>query len=98
MNKKKDGGYIITCDAFSTDGDVTGNHGGGDYWVLKIDSIGHILWEKCYGGSGWDVPYSIIQTLDDGYIVTGFAGSTDGDVTGNHGSNDYRSEEHTSEL
>jgi hypothetical protein len=89
MNKTNDGGYIITCDAFSTDGDVTGNHGGGDYWVLKIDSIGHILWEKCYGGSGWDVPYSIIQTLDDGYIVTGFAGSTDGDVTGNHGSNDY---------
>ncbi|MBW6483759.1 MAG: T9SS type A sorting domain-containing protein [Vicingaceae bacterium] len=84
-----DGGYLILGTTTSNDGDVTGNNGGSDYWVVKIDSIGNILWEKNYGGSGADAASSIQQTNDGGYIIVGESTSNDGDVTGNNGGRDY---------
>jgi len=37
---------------YSNDGDIqSGNHGGYDRWIVKIDSEGNIIWEQCYGGS-----------------------------------------------
>jgi len=83
-----DGGYAITGYATSTDGDVTGNHGGEDYWVVKINSTGTIQWEKSYGGTGDDYANKIIQTYDGGYAIIGYSYSSDGDVTGNHGNGD----------
>jgi len=84
-----DGGYIIAGYSNSTNGDVKGNHGGYDYWVLKIDGTGAIQWQKSFGGSGDDEARSVVQTHDGGYIVAGISSSTDGDVTGNHGGPDY---------
>jgi len=84
-----DGGYIYVGMTTSTDGDVTGNHGNGDYWVVKVSSIGDIQWEKCLGGSDYDAATTIQQTTDGGYIVAGYTYSTDGDVTGNHGNGDF---------
>ena len=92
MIKTDDGGFALTGYSFSTDGDVTGHHGDSlqaDYWVLKLDNSGIIKWETSLGGSLEDVAYSIIQTLDGGYAVAGESFSNDGDVTGNHGENDY---------
>jgi uncharacterized delta-60 repeat protein len=83
-----DGGYIVAGMASSTDGDVTGNHGGGDVWVVKLSSTGSLLWQKALGGSAEDRPSNIQPTLDGGYIVAGYTSSNDGDVTGNHGSHD----------
>ena len=39
-----------------------------------------IEWQKTFGGSDDDVPYSIQHTEDGGYIIVGRAGSSDGDV------------------
>jgi len=84
-----DGGFIVAGESNSTDDEVTGNHGGYDYWIVKLDDTGKIQWEKSYGGSGDDLPSSISQTTDEGYIVAGISRSNDGDVTGNHGGDDY---------
>jgi hypothetical protein len=84
-----DSGYAFTANTYSNDGDVTGIHGIDDYWVVKLDTGGAIQWAKCYGGSQDDEPSSIIQSLDGGYAVAGFTGSSDGDVSGNHGNYDY---------
>jgi len=84
-----DGGYIVAGRGGSTDGDVTGNHGDSDYWIVKLSSTGMIEWEKSVGGSGADVARSIVQTSNGGYIVAGFSYSPDGDVTDNHGDFDY---------
>ena len=89
IQQTADGGYIVAGQASSNDGDVTGNHGGADYWVVKLDSTGTIDWQKCLGGSGWEIAYSIQKTADGGYIVAGQASSINGDVTGNHGIFDY---------
>jgi hypothetical protein len=83
-----DGGYIIAGETYSNDGDVSGNHDTTgsyyDFWILKINSIGSIQWQKCFGGSSYDKANSIRQTYDGGYIVAGSTGSHDGDVDGNN--------------
>ncbi|ESU24936.1 hypothetical protein FEDK69T_04930 [Flavobacterium enshiense DK69] len=79
------GGYIMAGISDSNDGDVTGNHGGGDYWIVKLSDTGNIQWQKSLGGTGYEIARSIIQTKDGGYIVAGGSNSNDGDVIGNHG-------------
>src|SRR6185436_2345009 len=83
------GEYVVAGLTFSNDGDVNGNHGFGDFWIINIDSLGIFQWQKCLGGSGKDVGLFIQQTTDEGYIASGLASSIDGDVTGNHGGNDF---------
>jgi len=83
-----DGGFVLVGSTFSNDGDVTGNHGGDDVWVLKLDPTGSLVWQKCVGGSGLDWGYYITPTSDNGYALVGITNSSDGDVSGNHGSMD----------
>jgi len=83
------GDYIIAGNAQNNDGDVT-NHSinpYSDYWIVKLNNIGNILWQKSLGGSYYETPYCIQETNDGGYIIAGSTGSNDGDITYNH--NDY---------
>jgi hypothetical protein len=89
IQQTTDGGYIVAGFAYSNDGDVSGNHGADDCWIVKLDGAGNITWQKCLGGSFWDEAYSIQQTPDGGYIVAGYASSNNGNVSGNHGAGDY---------
>src|SRR6185436_981833 len=63
-----DGGVIFAGGSDSNDGDVSGGHGQSDFWVLKLDSVGNIEWQKCYGGSDNENAFAINTTLDHGYI------------------------------
>jgi len=89
VKSTSDGGYIIAGYTKSADGDITENKGGDDYWIIKTDNSGTVQWQKTFGGSGNDRASSIVQTIDGGYIVAGYSNSNNGDVTGNHGANDY---------
>ncbi|MBN2378733.1 hypothetical protein JXM67_02890 [candidate division WOR-3 bacterium] len=60
-----DGGYII-AGATESLGD---NHL--DIWLIKTNPAGDTQWTKTYGGIGYDEAYSIQQTEDEGYIITG---------------------------
>ena len=86
IRQTSDGGYIISGRTASTNGDVTGFHGWNDYWIVKINSTGTLVWQKTFGGTQEEVAWDVIQTADGGYIVTGYAGSPsgDGDVLFNH--------------
>ena len=84
-----DGGYIVAGESNSNSGDVGGNNGGSDYWIVKLDASGSLIWENNLGGSDNDLAYSIQQTTDGGYIVTGKSNSNDGDVGENNGGYDY---------
>ncbi len=88
IQQTSDGGYVVVGSTDSNDGDVSGNHGKTDFWVVKLNSTGEILWQKCLGGSSFDFGHSIQQTSDGGYVVVGLTDSNDGDVSGNHGSSD----------
>ncbi len=89
IQQTNDGGYIVAGESYSNDGDVTGNHGVIDYWIVKLNSMGGIQWQKCLGGTSADFAYSIQQTSDSGYIIAGDSFSNDSDVTANHGGHDY---------
>lgn len=79
-----DGGSIVTGFTYSSDGDVSGNHGGPDYWVIKLDKLGKLEWQKCLGGIAGDMAESITIAKDGGYVVAGMSGSNNNDVSGNH--------------
>jgi len=89
IRQTSDDGYIVAGTSSSSDGDVGGNYGSSDIWIVKLDIAGIIEWEKNLGGSDTDEAYSVIQTVEGGYIVTGTTWSTDGDVGGNNGFEDY---------
>ena len=70
-----DGGYVVV-------GWSGAGGGPDDVYLVKTDSLGNILWEMLYGGSLEDRGFSVQQTLDGGYIVTGwkFSGGMPVDV------------------
>ena len=44
-------------------------------WLLRLDSDGNIMWQKTYGGTGYDEPADVKQTGDGGFIVAGYTDS-----------------------
>ncbi|MFM7854277.1 MAG: hypothetical protein ACKO96_20720, partial [Flammeovirgaceae bacterium] len=80
IGQTADGGYIATGTTYSNNGDVLGNHGGSDAWVVKLSSTGSIQWQKCYGGTGDDGFKLIRKSIDGGYFLAGGTNSINGDV------------------
>ena len=78
-----DGGFAMLGKSKSNDLDVSENSGFDDFWVSKLDSNGSISWEYSYGFAGSDTPNSIIQTRDNGYLLTGVL-----DVSASNGQGD----------
>jgi hypothetical protein len=88
IKQTKDGGYVISGWTKSSNGDVSENLGGYDYWILKLNANGAIVWNRVLGGSNDDRAYYIMQTRDGSYMVAGYSKSNDGNATGNHGGYD----------
>jgi PKD repeat protein len=77
-----DGGYVVLGYTDSSrSGDVAGtNHGAKDIWVVRLDILGNVAWQRLLGGSGRDVAADIRQTADGGFVVLGY---TDSSASGN---------------
>jgi hypothetical protein len=70
----RDGGYVVGGSTFTyTAGDE-------DIWLIKTDANGNRLWDKSFGGGGFNKGRSVQQTGDGGYII---CGSTDPHGDGN---------------
>lgn len=68
-----DGGYLIgsATDA-QLGGDVSeASFGNFDFWVIKLDSLGHKQWDKRFGGTDNDFLIDMIKTPDGGYVLGG---------------------------
>ena len=52
--------------------------------LSSMASVGGLIWQKCYGGTGNDSARSVSNTADGGFYVAGVTYSNDGNVTGNH--------------
>jgi hypothetical protein len=61
----KDGGFIVTGTTNSF------GNGGYDLWLMKTDHQGDTLWTKTFGGAGYEQGFSIKETTDSGYVITG---------------------------
>jgi hypothetical protein len=64
-----DGGFVVAgwTDSFGA--------GSFDFWVIKLDVLGGVQWEKTYGSTSDERAYTIEQATDGGFIVAGGRGS-----------------------
>jgi uncharacterized delta-60 repeat protein len=69
ITQSSDGGYVVAG--------YTSSFGAGsyDFYVVKLDSSGNIIWTKTIGGSGDDQAWSIIRSSDGNYVVAGWTNS-----------------------
>ncbi len=65
VQQTSDGGYIVA-------GSCGGAAGWPDFYLVKTDSEGEEVWSKTFGGDFTDICESVVQTLDGGYILTGW--------------------------
>jgi hypothetical protein len=67
-----DGGYLI---AGTTSSFEAQNY---DFWLIKTDSSGKMVWNRTFGGSEKDVARIVRQCKDGGYILGGASGMDEG--------------------
>lgn len=87
-----DGYFVGGYSDSGVNGDKTvPSNGQRDFWALKLDASGNIVWQKAFGGNLVDRPQAAFQTSDGGYIMAGFSNSgISGDKTeASRGGNDY---------
>ena len=61
-----DGGFILTGSTPSF------GAGSEDIYLIKTDSVGNLSWSKTYGNAFSDVPKSVEQTNDGGFVIAGY--------------------------
>jgi hypothetical protein len=65
MVQTSDGGYALAGETTSY------GAGDSDFWLVKTDASGDLLWSKTYGGAGDDYASCVVQTSDGGYALAG---------------------------
>ena len=60
-----DGGFIVVG------GTESKGAGDSDIWMLKLDAEGQLLWDRTFGGEGFDTARSVRQAANGDFIVTG---------------------------
>nr|MDD2434853.1 hypothetical protein [Bacilli bacterium] len=81
LNEASDGGYIAVGESNSEDfyGNIT--KGNTDAIIVKFSHDGRIEWSRNFGGSNFDMFYSVVED-ENGYLAVGQSKSSDGDVAG----------------
>jgi Secretion system C-terminal sorting domain len=89
ISTTKDGGFIFGGSSDSEYIAGVENKGLEDFWIIKLDSQGEMVWEDSFGGSSNDYLKTINQTTDGGFVIGGVTRSDDQDIPSNHGDFDY---------
>lgn len=73
IRQTPDGGYILGGSSGSgLSGDKSQpSQGNLDFWIIKIDASGNMVWNKTYGGDSADDLFSLNLTSDGGFIIVG---------------------------
>lgn len=75
--------HIYISGRSSSDDDIfTGNNGGSDGFILKIDKNGDVVWINLFGGTQPESFYSLVEAPNGNIVAVGETGSSDGDLNG----------------
>lgn len=66
-------GYFVSGFSASNDGDVSGNAGGADAWLLRMDTNGKLVWQKCVGTTRNEFAMAAVPVSQSDVIIAGFA-------------------------
>jgi len=74
--KTNDGNFIIAGSSNSPisqdkSEDILSDSGTLDFWIIKINSLGEIIWDRVYGGTNGDISDNIIQSSDGNFVISG---------------------------
>jgi len=81
IEQTSDGGFILGGYSYSPEGTGTKtapSYGSCDYYVVRLDAQLNMVWDKSFGGSGYDYLTCIWQTADGGFILGGYSDSEEG--------------------
>lgn len=76
IHQTSDGGYVVggnsnSKNALTSLGGIVSN--GTDYWILKLDKEGGVLWSKTYDFGKVDILTSLVENKDQSYLIGGYA-------------------------
>ncbi len=86
--RNADGSYTIAGGSRSSDGDVPGNQGLSDTWLVRVTPQGVVLWSATFGGPGVEYFTDLCAMPASAYCAIGTTSSDFGDVSNNHGQYD----------
>ncbi len=80
---KSNGELKIVGRTASNNFDVSGNHSNNsDMWVIDLSNTGDLISQHCYGGTGSDEGYTILNYGNDEFYILGMTNSSNGDISG----------------
>ncbi|MBL0339697.1 MAG: T9SS type A sorting domain-containing protein [Bacteroidetes bacterium] len=70
VQQTSDDGYILSgqIDSYGA--------GAGDFYLLKTDNAGNVMWSKAYGEIGEEAAVTVKQTTDGGFVLAGSSETT----------------------
>jgi len=84
-----EGDFIIVGTSESNDFEISNSKGSYDMWVIKLDNNGNLIWEKSFGGKGYDGGNAVIENSYGNIMILGQTNSLDNDITDPLGSSDF---------
>jgi hypothetical protein len=70
IKQTNDNGYIVACSSSPWGNEPT------EIWILKLNEYGDTIWTKTYNQYVSQEPYSIIETNDEKYVISGYKSPT----------------------
>lgn len=82
VHQTYDKGYVLAGSSNSDTGEFkTKNNGEGtDFWVVKLDETGAIIWQETFNYGKFDILTSLVENPDHSLLIGGYA---KGEITGN---------------
>ncbi len=80
VQELSNGDFIVlgTSDSPASGNKTPSGYGVSDFWLIRTDSDGTMLWDRAFGGTGVDVATDLRTTSDGGFIMTGSSRSSKG--------------------